>query len=74
MTPAPEMTQADAFVSKKLRLAGILIVLGLSVEGLSLVWNHPLSFIAFLGVGGLMIFVGIAIYLIALASPQHSQG
>ena len=68
------MTQtADEFVSKKLRIAGVLIVVGLLVEGLSLGWNHPLSFIAFLGIGGLLMFLGIAIYLIALVSPQRSQ-
>ena len=67
------MTQSEEeFVSKKLRVAGSLIILGLLAEGLSLVWNHPLSFIAFLGVGGLLMFLGIAIYLTALVSPQRS--
>jgi hypothetical protein len=73
MTQTQETTQReDASISKKLRPAGALIALGLLVEGLSLVWNHPLSFIAFLGAGGLMMFIGIAIYLIALVTPQRS--
>ncbi len=67
MTPTQE-----EFVSKKLRVAGTFIIIGLLVEGLSLVWNHPLSFIAFLGAGGLLLFLGIAIYLTALVSPQRS--
>jgi hypothetical protein len=67
------MTQTtEDFVSKKLRTAGGLIIIGLLVEGLSLVWNHPLSFIGFLGIGGLLMFLGIAIYLIALVSTQRS--
>jgi hypothetical protein len=67
------MTQTeDAFVAKKLRVAGTLIIVGLLIEGLSLIWNHPLSFIAFLGIGGLVMLTGIVIYLAALVSPQRS--
>jgi hypothetical protein len=62
----------DAVVSRRLRLAGTLIILGLLVEGASLMWNHPLSFIAFLGIGGLLLFLGIVVYLTALVSPGKS--
>jgi len=62
----------DDFISRRLRIAGVLIVLGLVVEGLSLIWNHPLSFVAFLGIGGLLLFVGIVVYLTALVSPRQS--
>jgi hypothetical protein len=58
------------FIAKRLRTAGLLIGTGLLVEGLSLFWNHPLSFIAFLAIGGLLIFVGIVIYLASLVSPR----
>jgi hypothetical protein len=59
-------------MSRKLRLAGMFILAGLAVEGLSLLWNHPLSFFAFLGIGGLLILIGIVIYLAALVSPRPS--
>jgi len=62
----------DGFISKRLRIAGVLIVLGLVVEGLSLIWNHPLSFVAFLGVGGLLLLLGIVVYLTALVTPRQS--
>lgn len=65
------MTQ-DAFISKRLRTSGILVILGLLVEALSLMWNHPLSFVVFLGLGGLLLLVGIVIYLTALVSPRSS--
>lgn len=65
MSTATNQTH-DAFISKRLRLAGTLIILGLVVEGASLMWNHPLSFLAFIGVGGLLLFAGVVIYLIAL--------
>ena len=62
----------DDFISRRLRIAGVLIVLGLIVEALSLIWNHPLSFVAFLGIGGLLLFLGIVVYLAALVSPRQS--
>jgi hypothetical protein len=63
--------QADSgFIAKRLRLAGIFIIAGVLVQGLSLVWNHPLSFLAFLGIGGLAAFIGIVVYLAALVSPR----
>jgi hypothetical protein len=62
----------DHFISRRLRIAGVLIVFGLIVEGISLIWNHPLSFVAFLGIGGLLLFLGIVVYLTALVSPRQS--
>lgn len=56
-------------ISKKLRAAGILIILGLVTEAVSLLWNHPLSFLAFLCIGGLFLVVGVLVYLLALVSP-----
>ena len=56
------------YISKKLRVAGILVILGLAVEGFSLLWNHPLSFLAFLCIGGVFLALGIVIYLLALVS------
>jgi len=60
----------DQYIVKRLRLSGILIIVGLIVEALSLAWNHPLSFIAFIGIGGLAIGLGIIIFLMALVSSQ----
>ncbi|HKF23376.1 MAG TPA: hypothetical protein VKE93_17520 [Candidatus Angelobacter sp.] len=61
------------FMAKRLRLAGTLIIAGLVVEGASLGWNHPLSFVAFIGVGGLLMAVGILIYLVALVTPARDR-
>jgi hypothetical protein len=62
----------EGFIIKRLRLSGVLIILGLLIEGFSLIWNHPLSFVAFLGLGGLLLFLGILLYLTALVSPRPS--
>lgn len=59
----------QVYISKKLRIAGILIILGLVVECFSLLWNHPLSFLAFLCIGGFFLVVGVLVYLLALVSP-----
>jgi hypothetical protein len=68
-----ETTEAnDRFIAKRLRLAGALIIAGLAVEGVSLGWNHPLSFMAFIGFGGLLLVVGVLIYLISLITPAKS--
>ena len=59
----------QVYMSKKLRIAGILIILGLVIESFSLLWSHPLSFLAFLCIGGLLLVVGVLVYLFALVSP-----
>ncbi len=55
-------------MNKRLRLAGSFIVAGLLIQALSLLWNHPLSFIAFLVIGGLLVALGIVVYLLALVN------
>jgi hypothetical protein len=61
------MTQIqEEFITKRVRIAGIFILLGLVVESLSLMWNHPLSFITFLAVGGLLLAAGVVVYLLML--------
>ena len=61
------MTQIqEEFITKRVRIAGVLVLLGLVVESFSLMWNHPLSFVAFLAVGGLLLGAGIVVYLLML--------
>jgi hypothetical protein len=60
-------------IAPKLRTAGILIVLGLLVEIFTLKWNNPTAFLVFLGLGGLLILVGIVIYLLSLVSGEQTQ-
>lgn len=56
-------------LDRRLQAAGILIVIGLVIEAWTLHWNSPIGFLVFLGIGGLLIADGIAIYLLALVSP-----
>jgi predicted membrane channel-forming protein YqfA (hemolysin III family) len=57
---------------RRLRMLGVLIMLGLLVEALlSLIRIHPLAFLAFMFIGGSFLAVGIVIYLLSIASPSE---
>ena len=49
--------------AKQVRVSGILLILGLLIEALTLVWNHPISFWVFLFVGGGFLLSGIMVFL-----------
>ena len=57
-------------LERRIRRAAILIVLGVATLLATLLWRHPLSFMAFLGVGSPLILAGILLYLHALASSR----
>ena len=53
-------------IEKALRIAGILLILGIVVEVVSLIWEKPLAFLLFAGVGGSLTLLGILLYLYSL--------
>jgi hypothetical protein len=57
---------------RKLRISGILLILGLVVEALSLCWNNAFSFMSFVVVGGLLFASGILLFLYSLVSSKTS--
>jgi hypothetical protein len=59
-------------MQRKLRLSGILLILGLLVEALSLCWNNAVSFMCFVVVGGLLFASGILLFLYSLVSSKAS--
>jgi hypothetical protein len=61
-------------MERRLRISGILIVLGLLVEALSLIRIHPLAFLAFMFIGGALLIAGIGIYLYSIASASSPSG
>jgi hypothetical protein len=58
-------------LEKRLRIAGILVILGLLVEGICLLRSGPLAFILLVGVGGLLCVAGIAVYLYSLVAASE---
>jgi hypothetical protein len=57
---------------RKLRISGILVILGLVVEALSLLWNTAFSFMSFIVIGGLFFASGILLFLYSLVSSKTS--
>ena len=58
-------------LQRRLQFSGILLILGLLVEALCLFWTRPIAFVLFLGVGGLLLGLGILLYLFSLVSRNQ---
>ena len=56
-------------IERALRISGVLLILGIVVEIISLLWEKPMAFLLFVGVGGALTFAGIVLYLYSLLSP-----
>lgn len=65
---APHTSPAAAPIERRIRWACILVVLGLTVQLLTLLWVHPLSFVAFLLIGCPLVAAGILLYLWSLVA------
>jgi hypothetical protein len=55
-------------LEKRRQIAGVFIVLGLVIEALCLIWSTPIAFVIFVAIGGLLMFVGIVLFLYSLVS------
>jgi hypothetical protein len=53
---------------RRLKISGILVSGGLLLEVATLYWSHPLTFVAFIVLGGSLVGAGILLYLYALVS------
>ena len=56
-------TDPEATLRSRLRTAGVLAMLGLTVEIGSFFWIHPLAFMAFLFLGCGLLGLGVVIFL-----------
>lgn len=55
-------------LERRLRISGIILILGLLVEASSLLGHGPIAFMLFVGLGGILIAAGILLYLVSLVS------
>jgi len=62
------LTSPSSRLQRKLTTAAYLLTAGLLVEGITLYWAHPTSFLLFIGLGGILVSAGIASYLFALVT------
>lgn len=60
------MNEPPSPLHRNLKFAGCLIILGLLVEAMTLYWSRPLSFLGFMLIGGFLVAVGIALYLLSV--------
>ena len=60
------------FMNRRLRISGILVIIGLLVEALCLVWSRPIAFVVLVVLGGALIGLGVLLFLYSLVSgPPH---
>ena len=59
---------AQPVIERRIRISGLLVILGLGIQMATLFWNHPLSFMLFLLVGCPLTVAGMILYLYSLAS------
>lgn len=57
-------------LEKRIQIAGFFLIAGLLVEALCLFWALPITFVIFTAAGGLLMFIGIAIFLYSLISTN----
>ena len=50
------------------RLSGVLLIIGLCVETISLYWIHPIAFLAFFVIGGAFLGAGVLLFLYSIVS------
>lgn len=59
-------------LEKRPRLAGMLLIFGLFVEGICLLWARPLAFILLVCAGGLLCATGIVVFLYSLVAAGEA--
>jgi len=60
------MTEEALSVQRKLKIAAILLIVGLLVEGVTLYRSEPTSFLVFICISGTLVVLGILIYLLTI--------
>jgi uncharacterized membrane protein YczE len=64
------MTEITSRLQRKLMTAACILITGLVAEATTLYWSNPTSFLFFVAVGGLLVGVGIIVYLTAIVSES----
>ena len=60
-------------MSRRLRISGIFVIIGLLVEALCLVWSKPIVFVVLVCIGGSLIGIGVLFFLYSLVfAPTHT--
>ena len=60
-------------LGRRIQISGILILIGLLIELISLNWSHPTAFLLFVMIGGVFIVAGILFYLYTLVAQREEK-
>jgi len=60
-------------IERRIRWSGMLIVLGLLLQMLTLLWTDPLAFMCFLMIGCPLVVAGMLLFLYSLVSHQTPE-
>jgi predicted membrane channel-forming protein YqfA (hemolysin III family) len=52
----------------RIRISGYILIGGVVVAALSLIWTHPISFMLFILLGGILTAAGVILYLYNVVS------
>jgi hypothetical protein len=68
VTPEPVRRDTDISprLARRIRIAGVLLLIGMAVEVISLMWSHPTAFLVFASVGGFFFAAGLLLYLFSM--------
>ncbi|PYV86935.1 MAG: hypothetical protein DMG90_19620 [Acidobacteria bacterium] len=57
-------------LERQLQRSGLLLIIGLGIEGVCLLWARPIAFVLMVAAGGFFCAAGVAVYLYALVSRK----
>jgi hypothetical protein len=60
-------------IERRIRWSGLLVVIGLVVQMITLIWVHPLAFMAFLLIGCPLVAAGIILFLYSIVSDAGAE-
>ncbi len=60
-------------LERRLQISGILILIGLFIELVSLRWSHPTAFLLFALAGGIFLLLGMLFYLCSLITKWEES-
>lgn len=67
------MTNDANPLERRLRLSGLLLILGLLTEAICLFWARPISFVLLIAVGGTLLLLGVVLFLASIVSIKDSS-
>lgn len=57
-------------LERRLQFSGVILILSLLVEALTFLGHGPISFILFVGLGGILFAAGILLFLYSLVASK----